>query len=595
MSKSNVIFLKSGNLFYILPVIMTLLLCLTGGCSCSRTDNRKEASEIKNAAIEAVNGDTTEYAREFRAHADSLADLGPSHINGGIYILAKSMMYSGHHKNAIRLLESNYNVLRSWNKKEDTPALLNICICLGAAYEETGMPGIGLDYYSRGLELSEDSTYNNYKAMLYNNIGVLYSRSQCNEKAIEYFKKALEINLKESKRDEIALNYNNLSEMYNRNGNYRDAIDSSLKGLQYNDKEKNPELAYYSHLLLGLLYSRTGEYDLSLSYIRNGLSKFIELNSVPGIIEAYHILGESFQAMGLADSTVFYTQKAIDLARNSNLHPELHVALMTLGNAYRMKGNYAQAAKCFEESELLADSIHKEESKLRLQEWSSRPENNDINTQLESLPQIIIILSLILLLFTALLTYLIIKYRKSRNERNSLLANMDVCEVRSDELQKEVDRLNRERTSEAMEKMKIREGLDSICDDIREIIVDGTIKTAAQRSRHREILEKLSHLSSSVPDDFKQYFEKVHPDFYNTLIKRCPALTQRDMRLCGFLVLGLSTKEIASLTFREVRSVESARNRLKKKLGLETGIDLSEYLRSLTHQNNGSSTTVETA
>ena len=42
-------------------------------------------------------------------------------------------------------------------------------------------------------------------------------------------------------------------------------------------------------------------------------------------------------------------------------------------------------------------------------------------------------------------------------------------------------------------------------------------------------------------------------------------LTVKEKHLCAFISLGLSTKEIAAITFREVRSCESSRNRLRKK------------------------------
>lgn len=50
------------------------------------------------------------------------------------------------------------------------------------------------------------------------------------------------------------------------------------------------------------------------------------------------------------------------------------------------------------------------------------------------------------------------------------------------------------------------------------------------------------------------------------------------MRLCAFIRLGLSTKSIADITFREVRSVESARNRLRKKFGLQQQDSLVTFL-----------------
>ena len=78
--------------------------------------------------------------------------------------------------------------------------------------------------------------------------------------------------------------------------------------------------------------------------------------------------------------------------------------------------------------------------------------------------------------------------------------------------------------------------------------------------------------------EFKTYFDSVHPSFFENLAKTNPNLTANELRLCAFLRMGLSTKEIAALTFREIRSVESARNRLRKKLELNLDENLLVYL-----------------
>ncbi len=86
------------------------------------------------------------------------------------------------------------------------------------------------------------------------------------------------------------------------------------------------------------------------------------------------------------------------------------------------------------------------------------------------------------------------------------------------------------------------------------------------------------HNSMNVFNEFKYYFEQVHPSFYKNIEEKCPDLTIKEKRLCAFLRLGLSTKDIASITFTEVRSVESARNRLRKKLDIASDESLIEFL-----------------
>ena len=97
-----------------------------------------------------------------------------------------------------------------------------------------------------------------------------------------------------------------------------------------------------------------------------------------------------------------------------------------------------------------------------------------------------------------------------------------------------------------------------------------------------DIQKQLVHYRErAIAADFRTYFEQVHPDFFNRLLALHPVLTQNDLRLCAFLYLGMSTKEIAAITYKEIRSVETARMRLRKKLGIEAGADIGKYLHSI--------------
>ncbi|MEZ4883535.1 MAG: hypothetical protein R3E32_02270 [Chitinophagales bacterium] len=77
---------------------------------------------------------------------------------------------------------------------------------------------------------------------------------------------------------------------------------------------------------------------------------------------------------------------------------------------------------------------------------------------------------------------------------------------------------------------------------------------------------------------FKHHFDQVHSDFSIRLAKEFRDLTPNDQKLCAFLRLNLSTKEIASLMGISIRGVEIARYRLRKKIGLEKGQNLSKFI-----------------
>jgi len=58
-------------------------------------------------------------------------------------------------------------------------------------------------------------------------------------------------------------------------------------------------------------------------------------------------------------------------------------------------------------------------------------------------------------------------------------------------------------------------------------------------------------------------------------------LTVNEKRLCAFLRLNLTTKEIAAITHQSIKSINMARFRMRKKMNLETDVDLVAYLSAL--------------
>lgn len=89
-------------------------------------------------------------------------------------------------------------------------------------------------------------------------------------------------------------------------------------------------------------------------------------------------------------------------------------------------------------------------------------------------------------------------------------------------------------------------------------------------------------------DIFHVQFEKIHPSFFKKLLSRYPSLTQGETRMCAYVMLNMSNKEIAALTRRNVRSVETMRYRLTKKLQLPPGESLLSHLLSVAETNTNS-------
>lgn len=75
--------------------------------------------------------------------------------------------------------------------------------------------------------------------------------------------------------------------------------------------------------------------------------------------------------------------------------------------------------------------------------------------------------------------------------------------------------------------------------------------------------------------------EKIHPGFFNRLKTKHPSISLKDKKLCAYLRLGLSSKEISGLQNITSKSVEIARVRLRKKMKLSGQTRLANYLSQL--------------
>ncbi len=80
---------------------------------------------------------------------------------------------------------------------------------------------------------------------------------------------------------------------------------------------------------------------------------------------------------------------------------------------------------------------------------------------------------------------------------------------------------------------------------------------------------------------FETNFERAHEKFLHTIKEQFPDLTPRDLRLCAFLRMNLTSKEIAPLLGISVRGVENHRYRLRKKMGLEHDDNLIDMILTL--------------
>lgn len=176
------------------------------------------------------------------------------------------------------------------------------------------------------------------------------------------------------------------------------------------------------------------------------------------------------------------------------------------------------------------------------------------------------------------------KQKEKLIEENNLLLEIKELEneqqlmkIRNEQLTMDVDSKNRELAASTMSLIQKNELLTLIKDDLKKTTDD---------PNNRSIKSVITTINKNINEEdtwnaFKEAFNNADKDFLKKIKQAHPALTPNDLRLCAYLRLNLSSKEIAPLLNISVRSVEIKRYRLRKKMDLEHEQGLVEYILSI--------------
>jgi len=166
----------------------------------------------------------------------------------------------------------------------------------------------------------------------------------------------------------------------------------------------------------------------------------------------------------------------------------------------------------------------------------------------------------------------------AENERSlkmkNLEAEQEIIKLRNEKLEQEMANKNRELAVSTMSLIKKNEFLTSIKDKLEQSEDSSKVKSVIQ-TIDKDISEEDNWKF------FKKAFSNADKDFFKKVKNKHPELTSNDLKLCAYLRLNLSSKEIAPLLNISVKSVEIKRYRLRKKMNLDRETNLTDYILAL--------------
>ncbi|MCU4173907.1 LuxR C-terminal-related transcriptional regulator [Carboxylicivirga sp. N1Y90] len=181
----------------------------------------------------------------------------------------------------------------------------------------------------------------------------------------------------------------------------------------------------------------------------------------------------------------------------------------------------------------------------------------------------------------------IIKQRAHYHDKEQALKNealnaeKEMIRMRNEKLRNEMVHKEKELANSTMSIIKKNEFLTSIKGQLKKLkqIEDKTELTNKVQSLIRKIDKDID--SESYWEIFELHLDQVHESFLLRLAEEHPELSPREKKLCAYIRMGMTSKEIASLMNISSRAVENNRYRLRQKLNLNHGDNLSLYITNM--------------
>jgi DNA-binding CsgD family transcriptional regulator len=175
----------------------------------------------------------------------------------------------------------------------------------------------------------------------------------------------------------------------------------------------------------------------------------------------------------------------------------------------------------------------------------------------------------------------------------------EIMALKNEKLQAQIEHKNTELASVAMHLVQKGELLTKIKEELTRIRNAGGTTTNSNGNgaiiladHNTEEFKKIMRILKEEDkmdkdwEHFAVHFDNVHSDFLKDMKERYPNLSAHELKLCAYLRMNLSSKEIAQLMNISVRGVEISRYRLRKKLGIPTEMNLFDFLMKFSPQKS---------
>jgi len=538
--------------------------------------NNKNPEEKINTLLLLSDNETddTKVALEYAKQANELA-INVGSDKGKLDALIRISRLSFILSDIKGAIETGLEAKSLAEKLKMQPDLAIVLDGLGMLYYNLGDKKKCAEFYFSSLKIAEQLDNKNMICLTLSRIGLLYNDQKDYEKANEYLLRSLQITKEINNKEGIATNLNNLANVAMNKADYSQSLSYLKEALKITKEIGIPGLEASHYLNMGKVYFKMHNYQTAMLYYTRALEIFNKQGNLLKIANCRLSISETELALKDYNSASENITSALNIGKEQELKEliyqsyqmlhKLSLARKDTSSAYTFTilENQWKDSLAFGEKErnLAKMELQYHFEKKEQMEKAERARKNILNTA------IIIALILSIIIVLLIMNQLRLKAKKTKLEKEGL--------------EKELDFKKKELTFNVMSLMKKSEMLSDFSKKIIQFENEATHEeTKYALKRVGKELQKTAE--EETLKEFSLRFKEVNKDFYDSLLTKFPELTPSELKLCAFLKLNLSTKEISELTGQRLNTLENARYRLRMKLGITNSeVNLVTFLSQI--------------
>lgn len=472
---------------------------------------------------------------------------------------------------------------------------------VGDTYLLKGNFDISLDFQLNAFKIYQKYPEKPNFIKVLNSLGLIYFYQDKYDEALEYFfetdKLIDKLYTKDSEKSNSTRGriYNNIGIIYDNTGKFDEALEYYSKAATHSRKVKDMRTLPSIYSNMGIIYLKTERYELAESIFKEAFDIRMEQKDNHGLCKSYFHLGSVYSVTGELELAKESLVLAISYCELANSMPGKTAALNQLATTLAEKGEFEGAYNRHLEYKILSDSLFNLETKEKLtqaeMQFNYEKEQQGLEAAQNRKELIYIIIATILVFgVISTITMFFLQKTKAKNQQlakekaeaekeTAELANKELS-LRKKNLEYELEFKNKELTTNVMYLLKKNELISEIT--TRLVDLKGEMKKDNQRVIQKIIFDLQNAQDEDVWEEFETRFNQVYNDFYERLQEKFPNLTPSEKKICAFLRLNMTTKEISALTRQSYNSLNVARARLRKKLNLDnTETNLVTFLETV--------------